>query len=358
MSLLLRRQTTIFNALFLGAAGFVIGWVEGFALPGVLVGVALGALIGWLVERAVYGSRRPSYQKHAAKFALRWLLFVMLLELQTIVFVVLPFFGARDTVFPRRTYILATPEQRGMAYEDVTLTTSDGLRLKAWYMPGTNGAAVILLHGLGGNRGTTLDHAAVLHEAGYALLALDMRAHGESDGQRYSWLSKNDALAALDWLRARPEIDRGRIGALGLSAGAHAALWAAAEDDGIRAVWADGTGISNIDDALHPLLPKLEPYWFVIPVQYPYYVMLAWESGAPPMPAFRGLMPLLAPRHMMYVGAGLDLAEGDLANRYAAWSGENGQAWVIRDVGHVGGLWSVPEEYKPRLVAFFQAGLR
>ncbi len=39
-----------------------------------------------------------------------------------------------------------------MKYEDVALTTSDGLRLSGWYIPSQNGAAVILLHGYGTNR--------------------------------------------------------------------------------------------------------------------------------------------------------------------------------------------------------------
>jgi len=47
----------------------------------------------------------------------------------------------------------STPADYGLAYEDVRLVTEDGLRLTAWYIPTTNGAALIFLHGLGGNRG-------------------------------------------------------------------------------------------------------------------------------------------------------------------------------------------------------------
>ena len=40
-----------------------------------------------------------------------------------------------------------TPADAGHEYEDVTLTTEDGLTLSGWYIPSRNGAAAILLHG-------------------------------------------------------------------------------------------------------------------------------------------------------------------------------------------------------------------
>jgi hypothetical protein len=43
-----------------------------------------------------------------------------------------------------------TPADATLSYQDVSLTTKDGLKLTAWYIPGKNRAAVILVHGLGG----------------------------------------------------------------------------------------------------------------------------------------------------------------------------------------------------------------
>src|SRR5512136_1761328 len=70
-----------------------------------------------------------------------------------------------------------TPRDRGLAYEDVTLTTADGLSLKGWYLPSRtdahNRAAVILLHGYGGNRLEVLERAALLAQHGYGVLMYD-----------------------------------------------------------------------------------------------------------------------------------------------------------------------------------------
>ena len=52
-----------------------------------------------------------------------------------------------------------TPRDDGFAYEDLTLKTVDGFDLKGWYLPTHNGAAIILLHGYGGNRLEMLNRA-------------------------------------------------------------------------------------------------------------------------------------------------------------------------------------------------------
>ena len=43
-----------------------------------------------------------------------------------------------------------TPSDHGLDYKAVTVTTADGVDLAAWYIPGTNGAAVVLLGGATG----------------------------------------------------------------------------------------------------------------------------------------------------------------------------------------------------------------
>src|SRR5512141_2874574 len=68
-----------------------------------------------------------------------------------------------------------TPADRGLSYEDVSLLTHDGLTLRGWYVPSHNVAAIILLHGYGGNRLEMLDRAALLARHGYGVLLYDER---------------------------------------------------------------------------------------------------------------------------------------------------------------------------------------
>ncbi len=132
--------------------------------------------------------------------------------------------------------------RHGMNGLAVAIPTVRALNLFAWLLPaGTASApaaAVVVLHGWGGNAEVMLPIAMPLHAAGYAVLVIDARNHGRSDDDDFSSLPRfaEDLDAALDWLRARPEIDATRIAVLGHSVGASATLLSASRRTDIAAV--------------------------------------------------------------------------------------------------------------------------
>src|SRR5262249_36692748 len=63
-------------------------------------------------------------------------------------------------------------------HENVTLRTPDGVRLAAWYVPPRNRAAVVLVHGGGGDRDGLKLHATMLARHGYGVLLYDERGRG------------------------------------------------------------------------------------------------------------------------------------------------------------------------------------
>src|SRR5689334_17132087 len=63
-----------------------------------------------------------------------------------------------------------SPADRHMAFENETVTTSDGLRLAGWLIPGADRATVMLVHGYKDSRGSMLGVADVLHRHGYTVL--------------------------------------------------------------------------------------------------------------------------------------------------------------------------------------------
>ena len=73
----------------------------------------------------------------------------------------------------------------GARVENVAITAGDGAALKGWlFTPRTLDAhSILLLHGIGGNRASMTDAARMFLEAGYRTLTVDLRAHGESDGE-------------------------------------------------------------------------------------------------------------------------------------------------------------------------------
>ena len=112
--------------------------------------------------------------------------------------------------------------------EVLRLETSDGESVGAWFFEHTGpGPAVLLLHGTGGCRSQMGERIRLAREQGAAVLALTLRAHGDSSGEHYDvgYSSRNEVMAGVDVLEARCP-DRPLI-VHGFSAGAAAAVFAA-----------------------------------------------------------------------------------------------------------------------------------
>jgi pimeloyl-ACP methyl ester carboxylesterase len=85
----------------------------------------------------------------------------------------------------------------GPKFENLVLRTGDGLLLAVTYYPGDKGKQtipIVLLHGLSQSRGEYKDLAPALQRLGYAVVAPDLRGHGESTHKRGA--SKDDKLDA------------------------------------------------------------------------------------------------------------------------------------------------------------------
>ena len=90
------------------------------------------------------------------------------------------------------------PKYRGI--ETVNLTTTDGLRLFAWYWPGRLTVTLVIFHGNAGHRGHRLDWIEDLHGLGYGIFSLDYRGYGGSEGSPTEEGFYRDGEAALRWL--------------------------------------------------------------------------------------------------------------------------------------------------------------
>ena len=104
-----------------------------------------------------------------------------------------------------------------------------------------NAPTVVVLHGVKKNRTDVLRAALILRRAGFNVLMLDGRGHGNSEGRyvTYGFYERRDVEAAIEWLVVAKNIDRHRFALAGESMGAAIALQVAAHNPWIRAVWAD-----------------------------------------------------------------------------------------------------------------------
>lgn len=123
--------------------------------------------------------------------------------------------------------------------------------------------AVLVCHGLGGNKTGKfrlyIHLAERLSQLGIAVLRIDFRGSGDSEGQFSDMTLSSevsDAIVALNYLRHHPDIDPNRIGIFGRSVGGTVALMAAQEAGPVKSLvtWAplyDGEQWKGIWDFLH-----------------------------------------------------------------------------------------------------------
>lgn len=124
--------------------------------------------------------------------------------------------------YPTRT-LVQTPEQVGLAYEDIYFQSGDGIKLNGWFLPATSGkaiATVLLLHGNAQNISTHLASVAWLPAEGYNVFLFDYRGYGLSQGQPTFSGAIADSEAALGLLSTRPDLRCQPIILFGQSLGA------------------------------------------------------------------------------------------------------------------------------------------
>jgi len=236
----------------------------------------------------------------------------------------------------------------GAAYEPVAFTAADGLKLEGWYHPSRNGAAVLVVHGGNSDRTGSVAHARFLARAGYGVLVYDARGRGESEGtpNGYGWGWQHDVAGAMRLLAARPDVEDGRVAALGLSTGADILLDVAPDRDDLAAIVADGAAATSWEDwrRLKPQ-PTLESAagWVM-------FEALELFTGDPqPEPLAGEVARSDTPLLLISGDRG---PEYEFNVQYAAAAGGPAEHWNMPDVGHTRGLHDRPGEYEQRVLAF------
>ena len=158
--------------------------------------------------------------------------------------------------FPERA-LIASPDDIGLQYENVSLTTSDNEQILGWYIPAENSNGVLLFfHGNAGNISHRLDSIGIFHELDLDVLIIDYRGYGESTGTASEQGTYRDAKAAWDYLVNIRGVPANRIIVFGRSLGGAIGAWLGARTTP-AAVIIDSSFSSGVDMAkrLYPFLP-------------------------------------------------------------------------------------------------------
>jgi fermentation-respiration switch protein FrsA (DUF1100 family) len=134
----------------------------------------------------------------------------------------MPWFFQRSLIyFPDRGQPRPAAELLPGAQE-VTLTTSDGLELDAWYLPAAVGcrATVLVAPGNGGNRAYRAGLGRAISELGFGVLLFDYRGYATNPGYPSEDGLARDVRAAREFLTGAAGVPAGSLVYFGESIGA------------------------------------------------------------------------------------------------------------------------------------------
>jgi alpha-beta hydrolase superfamily lysophospholipase len=256
--------------------------------------------------------------------------------------------------FDQRDPIDESPAGYGLDYQAITLTGDDGYDLAAWYVPSRNRAAVIVQHGYKDDRTSMLPRAEMLARHGYGVMMVDLRAHGESDGESISFglYEIQDVDAAYQYLLTCPDVDPDRIGALGASMGGVVVLLYASQNPAIKAVVSESAYASLEDQIPAAVEASGLPAFLLAPlVQWFAERELGFEAG--------DIAPVehigsISPRPVFVLHGGVDdVVPSDNGRRLYDAAGEPRFLWLEPDLGHTAFVEERPVEFETRVIAFF-----
>lgn len=313
------------------------------AIPAGLLLVGVGAATLWRTRRR--DDSRPR----------RYLRRLLLLAGAAVVFVFVLFPLSLSYAFTHVARTKVPAANLGAHYDQVAFTTSDGLKLKGWYVPSRNGAAVVAFPGRRGPQ----KQARMLVRHGYGVLLFDRRGEGESDGDpnAFGWAMDRDLKAAAAFLQHRPDVEANRIGGIGLSVGGEMLLQTAAESNVFRAVVSEGAGARSIRENLEK--PNTFDGLTELGVSLTLTAGTALFSNHMPPPNLKQLSARIAPRSVFFIYAlhGTGGEEKQLNPKYYAAADEPKQVWEIPEASHTGGIFARPKEYERRVIGFFDDAL-
>jgi fermentation-respiration switch protein FrsA (DUF1100 family) len=322
-----------------GAAGSDVTGVIAVAAGAVLVGLA--AFIPWR-HRGERATTTPRRWLRRAIVAVAGFLAVLI--------VLGPMSLAIIETHRWREPIGASPSA---AYREVRFRASDGLALAGWYRASRNGAAVLVVHGGGGDRTGAVAHAEMLARHGYGVLVYDARGRGRSEGSPngFGWDWRKDVEGALALLKRQPDVDAGRIGALGLSTGADVLIEVAPGRSDLAAIVADGAAAESFEDwhRLRGTDLGLPPGWVM-------FTTMRVLSGDPPGPPLEDrIARLRAPTLLISAG---EAEERDFNVLYDDVGNPAVEHWNLPDAHHTNAIHEHPRQYERRVVTFFDKELR
>lgn len=184
--------------------------------------------------------------------------FIYTIALGGLFFLYIKYLAARSIFFPSQVLEL-TPKDINLSFEDIYLTTADGLTLHGWFIPYDKAKYTLLFyHGNAGNISHRLEKILFLRQTKLNICLIDYRGYGRSKGKPSEKGVYLDAKAAYDYLVNQYNLNPLQIILYGESLGGAIAIDLASKEE-IGGLILEGV-FSNVRDMgkrIYPFIPRL-----------------------------------------------------------------------------------------------------
>jgi uncharacterized protein len=262
-------------------------------------------------------------------------------------------FAGAGAVFTQNTLYVARRTAQA-AGTPVDIRVPDGAVLRAsWFGTDHPNRCVMILHGISDSRASAAGFAPMFAEQGYATLAPDSRAHGESGGDlvTYGLLEKHDVIAWTRWLRAR---GCAKIYGLGESLGGSVLIQAAAVEPAFSAIVTESAYADLQDAAINRLqhMFPLQPLAWLVAVNGKWYARAVYgldlDAASPLQAIRRSRTPTL-----LIHGLDDDQTPPAHSRRLAAANPAHTELWLVPGIGHASSYSADPAAYRQKVLAWF-----
>ena len=261
--------------------------------------------------------------------------------------------------------------------EDVTFRTDGRLTLRGCYFRTSKPRRGVILFGLefGSDRWSCRAYCDHLIDAGFDVFAFEPRSQGESDAQPgyepLQWVTDfevRDTLAALEYLKERPDADPRGVGFFGISKGGGAGLIAASRDRSVRCCVTDG-----VFGTYTTLVPYMRHYFRIYNSRYWFQGLFpSWYYGRIGITALKRVarrrhcrypnlekrMRRLSPRPLFMIHGEADTyIKPEMAETLFGRARQPKEFWLVERAKHNQALHLVGDEYRRRVLEFFERHL-
>jgi alpha-beta hydrolase superfamily lysophospholipase len=274
--------------------------------------------------------------------------------------------------------LFVVPRGRPLANaEPVRFLTRDGLLLSGCYLRTARPRRGVILFGIefGSNCWSCHAYCEHLVRAGFDVFAFEPRNQGDSERMAgydpLPWVTTyeiHDTEAAVAYLKSRPDADPEGIGFFGISKGAGAGLFVASRDPYIRCCVTDGVfgTYSTMVPYMRQWFRIYSNFWSLQGVLPSWYYGMVGLDGLRQIererhcrfPHLERIVGRLSPRPLLMIhGEADNYIKAEMAQVVFERAGEPKEFWLVEGAKHNQALHLAGEEYRNRVLRFFEQHL-